>query len=196
MRIRRQRDPYEPPELIAQADYSIVAAVALLALGICWWPGNYVPRHSLTFDIPVNGVFGDPLAWETSGDQHVNVLSPKADGTIEWNGREVSHEELHALLALGLFHPVEPQIVFAPDANASYDLAARALRSIKQSGATKFCFAELERHQNFGKNVAEIRANVSFVPPSDRVVELSRSIGPPGNPPPRCSMPPELTARD
>ena len=36
--------------------------------------------------------------------------------------------------------PVEPELHFEPEANASYDLAARVLNTIKESGASKFGF--------------------------------------------------------
>jgi len=46
--------------------------------------------------------------------------------------------------------PVEPELQFQPDANASYDLSAQVLNIIKGSGVTKFGFVGNEQYRVFG----------------------------------------------
>ena len=77
------------------------------------------------------------------------VLTP--DGTIEWNGIPISAGQLSALLYKTTRMPVETELQFEPDAQASYDLAARVLDTIKASGVTRFGFIGNERHRDFGK---------------------------------------------
>jgi len=62
-----------------------------------------------------------------------------------WNGHLVSKGQLIAALAATRELPVEPELQFAPDPAASYDAAARTLRTIKASGVTKFGFVGNER---------------------------------------------------
>lgn len=77
------------------------------------------------------------------------VLTP--DGTIEWNGTSISAGQLSGLLYQTAHMPIEPELQFEPDAQASYDLAARVLDTIKASGVTRFGFIGNERHRDFGK---------------------------------------------
>jgi biopolymer transport protein ExbD len=44
----------------------------------------------------------------------------------------------------------EPELQFEPEANASYDLSAKVLQVIKQSGVTKFGFVGNEKYRVFG----------------------------------------------
>ena len=46
--------------------------------------------------------------------------------------------------------PVEPELQFQPEAEASYDLAAQVLNIIKGSGVTKFGFVGNEQYRVFG----------------------------------------------
>ena len=45
---------------------------------------------------------------------------------------------------------VEPELQFEPEALASYELSARVLQIIKQSGVTKFGFVGNEKYRVFG----------------------------------------------
>ena len=47
--------------------------------------------------------------------------------------------------------PVEPELQFEPEAEASYDLSAKVLNIIKGSGVTKFGFVGNEKYRVFGK---------------------------------------------
>ena len=77
------------------------------------------------------------------------VLTP--DGAILWNGSAVTRQELSGLLGQTLRMPVEPELQFEPNANASYDLAAGVLGIIKKSGVTRFGFVGNERFATFAR---------------------------------------------
>ncbi|MBV1689827.1 biopolymer transporter ExbD [Novosphingobium sp. G106] len=84
-------------------------------------------------------------------DPVVNRLEVTAADQIMWNGRAVSETQLTTLLMQSRQRPVEPELQYQPDAQASYDLAARVTRDIKRSGVTKFGFVGNERFAEFGK---------------------------------------------
>jgi biopolymer transport protein ExbD len=46
---------------------------------------------------------------------------------------------------------VEPELQFEPEPLASYDITAKVLQIIKQSGVTKFGFVGNERYRTFAK---------------------------------------------
>ncbi|HEX7929941.1 MAG TPA: biopolymer transporter ExbD [Sphingomicrobium sp.] len=84
-------------------------------------------------------------------DPVVNRLELTAADQILWNGRSVSETQLTTLLGQTTRQPVEPELQYQPDAQASYDLAARVTRDIKRSGVSKFGFVGNERFGEFGK---------------------------------------------
>lgn len=135
--------------------------------------------------MPVNAVFESGLPEREREEQTVHVLSPKVNGRIDWNGEPVMVAELREHLRLGLYEDTEPLVVFAPDGNASYDLAAQVLGVVKESGITKFCFGGLEAHRHFGREDTPYRLDLTILPPknSEPIV--------PHTEPPRCSLPPE-----
>jgi biopolymer transport protein ExbD len=53
-------------------------------------------------------------------------------------------------LQQSLTFAVEPELQFEPEANASYDLSARVLSLIKNSGVTKFGFVGNDKYRQFG----------------------------------------------
>ena len=94
------------------------------------------------------------LGGDTKGravDPVVNRLIVTADDRILWNGTSVSERDLSVLLAQSLRMPVEPELQFQPDAQASYDLAAKVTSRIKQSGVTKFGVVGNEQYSEFRK---------------------------------------------
>ena len=68
-----------------------------------------------------------------------------AGGRADW-----STISLHDTPQVGSM-PVEPELQFEPEAAAAYDLAAKVLNIIKQSGVTKFGFVGNEKYRVFGK---------------------------------------------
>lgn len=77
------------------------------------------------------------------------VLTP--DNQIMFNGNAVTQGQLVSLLKETLTYPVEPELQFQPDAQASYDLSAHVLQIIKASHVTKFGFVGNEQYSEFGK---------------------------------------------
>jgi biopolymer transport protein ExbD len=69
---------------------------------------------------------------------------------ILWNGQPINDGQLVSNLQQTLTLPVEPELQFEPDPNASYDLAAQVLNIIKGSGVTKFGFVGNEKYRVFG----------------------------------------------
>ena len=106
-----------------------------------------VATHAVNIDLPApvdkpNNPIVDPVK---------NKVVLTLDNQILWNGNPVQQGQLVSLLQEGLKMPVEPELQFEPDANASYDLSARVLNIIKGSGVTKFGFVGNERYAAFNK---------------------------------------------
>jgi biopolymer transport protein ExbD len=80
-----------------------------------------------------------------------NKVSITPQGTILWNASPVTGGQLRSLLGQTLTLPVEPELQFQPEADASYDLSAKVLDIIKVSKVTKFGFVGNEMYSEFGK---------------------------------------------
>ena len=108
-----------------------------------------IPMATHTLDIPLPGDDPRPVLPEP-----INLVRNKVvlttPGEILWNGSEVSSRELFALLQQTARLPIEPELQFEPEADASYDLSARVLEIIKGSGVTKFGFVGSEKYRIFG----------------------------------------------
>ena len=106
-----------------------------------------VATHAVNIDLPA------PVDNPTnpSVDPVKNKVVLTTDNQILWNGNPISNGQLVSLLQEGLKMPVEPELQFEPDANASYDLSSRVLNIIKGSGITKFGFVGNERYASFTK---------------------------------------------
>lgn len=102
--------------------------------------------HSLAVDLPSDR--GDP---PRTIDPVVNRVTLTADGVIQWNGDGVSQQQLAALLGRSARMVPEPELQFAPDAQAGYDLAAHVTGTIKASGVTRFGFVGNDRYAEFGR---------------------------------------------
>ena len=100
--------------------------------------------HSTEVDLPSERCIGCPIP-----DALKNRVVIDADDTVRWNGDAVDHGQLAALLRQTLTMPVEPELQFEPDANASYDASARVLATIESSGVTRFGFVGNERYRQF-----------------------------------------------
>ena len=79
-----------------------------------------------------------------------NKIVLTVDNQILWNAMPINPNQLVANLQATLQMPVEPELQFQPDANASYDLSAQVLNIIKGSGVTKFGFVGNEKYRVFG----------------------------------------------
>ena len=117
----------------------------LLVLLIVFIMSIPVATHSVNIDLPV----ADPNPPPNMVDPIKNkiVLTPNND--ILWNGEPIDQGVLVANLQRSLAMPVEPELQFEPEAQASYDLAAKVLNIIKSSGVTKFGFVGNEKYRVF-----------------------------------------------
>ncbi|MXO60339.1 biopolymer transporter ExbD [Altererythrobacter salegens] len=84
-------------------------------------------------------------------DPVVNKLVLTPANEILWNGAPISAGGLASNLQTSMQMPVEPELQFEPEAEASYDLSAQVLNIIKGSGVTKFGFVGNEKYRAFGK---------------------------------------------
>ena len=105
-----------------------------------------VATHSVDFDLPV-----DSGRLVLQPDPVKNKIVLRSEGEILWNNHPVTQGQLGTLLKATLTYPVEPELQFQPEADASYDLSAKVLNIIKSSKVTKFGFVGNEQYSEFGK---------------------------------------------
>ena len=102
--------------------------------------------HSVNIDLPVPSPTPptdiDPV-------KNKIVISPMNE--ILWNGAAISDSQLVTNLQATRTLPVEPELQYQPDAQASYDLSVKVLNIIKSSGVTKFGFVGNEQYRAFDK---------------------------------------------
>ena len=105
-----------------------------------------VATHSVDIDLPQ----GNPPPQDIIVDPVKNKLVLSADDQILWNAEPIDSGQLRTLLTETTQMAVEPELQFEPEAQASYDLAAKVLQIIKASGVTKFGFVGNEKYRVFG----------------------------------------------
>jgi len=106
-----------------------------------------VATHSVDIDLPQ----GNPPPTDILIDPIKNKLILTAADQILWNGTAVDQGQLITLLSDTTRMSVEPELQFEPEALASYDISAKVLQTIKNSGVTKFGFVGNEKYRSFGK---------------------------------------------
>ncbi|MEZ5687279.1 MAG: biopolymer transporter ExbD [Caenibius sp.] len=106
-----------------------------------------VATHSVDIDLPS----GENPPPDVIVQTEKNKVVLSTDNKVLWNGDEVNTGQLVTLLKETTEMPVEPELQFEPEENASYDLSARVLNIIKGSGVTKFGFVGNEKYSAFGK---------------------------------------------
>lgn len=99
--------------------------------------------HSLEMPLPQPG----PVIAKI---ERTNRIVLTANDQVLWNGTEVDLDQLSALLAAAATHPIEPELRFQPEGNASYGLSSDVLRRIKASGLRGFGFVGNEVYADFG----------------------------------------------
>lgn len=104
--------------------------------------------HSLDVPLPQKGP-RHPLVSEPDPVRNKIILT--SEGEILWNGDAVSRGELSALLVRTTELRSEPELQFEPEANASYDLAAKVIDTIVDSGVTRLGFVGNERYREFSR---------------------------------------------
>jgi len=106
-----------------------------------------VATHAVSIDLPV----ADPNPPPNMVDPIKNKIVLTPNNEILWNGTAITPNTLVANLQTSLTFSVEPELQFEPEASASYDLSAKVLNIIKQSGVTKFGFVGNEKYRVFNK---------------------------------------------
>ena len=107
-----------------------------------------VATHSIDIDLPVAT---PPTNTPPPVDPIKNKVVITPANQILWNGNTVDGPMLLGLLKESLNYPVEPELQYQPDPQASYDLSAQVLNIIKGSQVTKFGFVGNEQFSEFGK---------------------------------------------
>jgi biopolymer transport protein ExbD len=103
-----------------------------------------IATHSLDYDLPGSK---PPIDVPLKPDR--NRLAITANDAVEWNGVRVHGPQLVAILDRAQAMNPEPQLEFAPEAAASYSLAAKVLNIVKASGTTNFGFVGNEKYRHF-----------------------------------------------
>ncbi|MFA7597238.1 MAG: biopolymer transporter ExbD [Novosphingobium sp.] len=106
-----------------------------------------VATHSVDIDLPS----GQNPPNSAVIDTVKNKVVLTSDNKVLWNGEAVNTGQLVTLLKDSMALPVEPELQFQPEADASYDLSARVMNIIKGSNVTKFGFVGNEQYAAFGK---------------------------------------------
>lgn len=106
-----------------------------------------VATHAVNIDLPAPSNVPQDITVEPEK----NKLVLTVNNEILWNGNVISQGQLRTLLEQSKAIDPEPELQFEPEAQASYDLAAKVLQIIKGSGVTKFGFVGNERYRSFGK---------------------------------------------
>ncbi|GAA4641986.1 biopolymer transporter ExbD [Pontixanthobacter gangjinensis] len=102
-----------------------------------------VATHTVDIDLP-----GTPPTILPAPDIIKNKIVISGADELLWNGTAIDEEQLNALLYETRMMPVEPELQFEPEANASYYAAARILKLIKSSQVTKFGFVGNDRFRS------------------------------------------------
>jgi biopolymer transport protein ExbD len=118
----------------------------LLVLLIVFIMSIPIATHAVNIDLPVASPPTDAPV-----DPVKNKIVLTTDNKILWNGAPITPNELVSNLQTSLSYAVEPELQFEPEPLASYDLSAKVLNIIKQSGVTKFGFVGNEKYRQFGK---------------------------------------------
>ena len=106
-----------------------------------------VATHSVDIDLPQ----GNPPPEDIVLNPVKNKLILTQADQILWNGTAIDSGQLVTLLSDTTRMAVEPELQFEPEPLASYDITAKVLQIIKQSGVTKFGFVGNERYRTFAK---------------------------------------------
>ena len=119
----------------------------LLVLLIVFIMSIPIATNAVSIDLPV----ADPNPPPDMVDPVRNKIVLTPNNEILWNGTAITPNTLVANLQTSLTFSVEPELQFEPEPSASYDLSAKVLNIIKQSGVTKFGFVGNEKYAVFGK---------------------------------------------
>jgi biopolymer transport protein ExbD len=108
-----------------------------------------VATHAVNIDLPAPSENPPPVTVDPVKNK---IILTKDGNKVLWNNTEVNANELVRLLKESAAMKPEPELQFEPEADASYELAAKVLNIIKASGVTRFGFVGNERYAVFGKS--------------------------------------------
>jgi biopolymer transport protein ExbD len=102
-----------------------------------------IATNSLEVELPTGAVGApNPIS---------NSVKITPDGRILWNNAVVTQPQLAGMLHQTRQMPVEPELQFEPDGQASYALAVEVTNVISKSGVTNFGFVGNDRYAKFGQ---------------------------------------------
>lgn len=110
-----------------------------------------IPMKPHSLDVPLPRPDPTPRL-PSEPDPVRNKVVLTAQGEILWNGDRVTRDELDALLRRTTTFRTEPELQFEPEANASYDLAAKTINTIVDSGVSRFGFVGNHRYREFARD--------------------------------------------
>ncbi|VVT12851.1 Biopolymer transport protein exbD2 [Sphingomonas sp. EC-HK361] len=102
------------------------------------------PTHAVKVDLPVN----DPRQQKPPVDPQKNKITIDPSGIVAWNGSPVNDVTLRQYLDTSAAISPEPELQFAPDRQARYEVVDRTLAVIKRSAVTKLGFVGNEQYRN------------------------------------------------
>lgn len=172
---RRWHWPHqEHYQLITRADYSVVASVLLLAVGIFWLTSEHPRPHALLLNIPVESSLDEAFEpWPADLPVHRLVISRR--NSILLDGVLVSRDDLDSFLHSRTQSAEVPGLLYVPEGDASYELSVRILQHLIASGATKerFCLGGLKQHADVADEAQWVQRarhpNLSGPPDTARV---------------------------
>jgi biopolymer transport protein ExbD len=80
---------------------------------------------------------------EVSPVRNLIVINSRSE--VMWNGHSVTLDQLKANLARTREFPVEPELQFEPDMQASYEVSAQVLNVLRDANVTKLGFVGNEK---------------------------------------------------
>ncbi len=81
-----------------------------------------------------------------------NLIAINRRNEVLWNSHPVTLDQLKANLEQTRALPVEPELQFVPDMQASYDVSAEVLNIIKDANVTKLGFVGNEKDVTPGRD--------------------------------------------
>ncbi|MGV3482060.1 MAG: ExbD/TolR family protein [Sphingobium sp.] len=106
-----------------------------------------IQTHAVKIDLPID----DPNARQNPPpiDPEKNKITIDPAGVVYWNGAPIDRVTLRQYLDRTKVMEPEPELHFAPDAQARYDTVDQVLAIIKKSEVTKMGFVGNEQYRNF-----------------------------------------------
>jgi biopolymer transport protein ExbD len=102
------------------------------------------PVNVTPVDLPGNDPITPPLPIIER-----NTIGIDAADRLRLNGTVLTEPELRAQVSAAASRDIKPQLLFQPEALASYDKAARTIALMREEGADHFAFVGNEKYRDF-----------------------------------------------